>query len=46
MTEEEAPETIFELTESHLDTGLRGIRDSGRYQAILDDHLTRFWRGH
>ncbi len=29
-----------------FDTGLRGIRDSGRYQAILDDHLTRFWRGH
>ncbi|MCH2358531.1 MAG: citrate/2-methylcitrate synthase, partial [Candidatus Poseidoniales archaeon] len=38
MTEEEASETIFELTESHLNTGLRGIPVGTCRTSFVDPH--------
>ena len=38
VTEEEASETIFELTESHLNTGLRGIPVGTCRTSFVDPH--------
>lgn len=34
-----------ELVLNTINEGLDGIRDSGRYQEIVEDHLTRIWAG-
>ena len=28
---------------STINAGLRGIKDSGQYQQIIDTHMTRVW---